>query len=141
MLTRSKQWRRMALSLVFLGFAAAGQGDEALPVTGVVRDEAGRPLVGANVTATNRESGATTDAHGTFRVDLPPGHHTLRVTAPGRATVSLPVDVGASLTAALEISMGPAYRLSEDVVVQAVRAEERTPVTKTDIGREDLDRL
>jgi iron complex outermembrane receptor protein len=29
-------------------------------------------------------------------------------------------------------------RLSEEVVVQAVRAEERTPVTKTDIGRDQL---
>jgi iron complex outermembrane receptor protein len=32
---------------------------------------------------------------------------------------------------------GP-IRLSEQVVVQAVRAEERTPVTKTDIGAEEL---
>jgi len=30
-------------------------------------------------------------------------------------------------------------RLSEEVVVQAVRAEERTPVTKTDIGSEAID--
>ncbi len=30
-------------------------------------------------------------------------------------------------------------RLSEDVVVQAVRAEERTPVTKTDVGREEIE--
>jgi iron complex outermembrane receptor protein len=30
-------------------------------------------------------------------------------------------------------------RLSEEVVVQAVRAEERTPVTKTDIAREAID--
>ena len=31
------------------------------------------------------------------------------------------------------------YRLSEEVVVQAVRADERTPVTKTDIGRAAID--
>ncbi len=35
----------------------------------------------------------------------------------------------------------PAFRLSEEVVVQAVRAEERTPVTKTDIGRDAIDLL
>ena len=33
---------------------------------------------------------------------------------------------------------GP-VRLSEEVVVQAVRAEERTPVTKTDIGRDAIE--
>jgi iron complex outermembrane receptor protein len=30
-------------------------------------------------------------------------------------------------------------RLSEEVVVQAVRAEERTPVTKTDVSRDEID--
>jgi len=31
------------------------------------------------------------------------------------------------------------YRLNEEVVVQAVRADERTPVTKSDIGREAIE--
>jgi iron complex outermembrane receptor protein len=31
------------------------------------------------------------------------------------------------------------FRLSEEVVVQAVRAEERAPVTKTDVGREAIE--
>jgi iron complex outermembrane recepter protein len=35
---------------------------------------------------------------------------------------------------------GP-IRLSEEVVVQAVRAEERTPVTKTDVSRDEIDRV
>jgi iron complex outermembrane receptor protein len=35
---------------------------------------------------------------------------------------------------------GP-VRLSEEVVVQAVRAEERTPVTKTDVSREEIELL
>jgi iron complex outermembrane receptor protein len=42
-------------------------------------------------------------------------------------------------TAAPGGSSPPAIRLDESVVVQAVRAEERTPVTKTDIGREAIE--
>ena len=30
------------------------------------------------------------------------------------------------------------YRLDESIVVRGVRAEDRTPVTKTDIGREQI---
>jgi len=33
------------------------------------------------------------------------------------------------------------YHLSEEVVVQAVRADERTPVTKTDVDREAIERV
>jgi iron complex outermembrane receptor protein len=36
-------------------------------------------------------------------------------------------------------SSGGPFRLSEEVVVQAVRAEERTPVSKTDIGRDAIE--
>ena len=40
---------------------------------------------------------------------------------------------------AAQAAAPPPIRLSEDVVVQAVRAEERTPVTKTDVGREEIE--
>jgi iron complex outermembrane receptor protein len=61
-----------------------------------------------------------------------------------RAIVGLAV-LAASLggTAAAQRAAPPTpaagpIRLSEEVVVQAVRADERTPVTKTDVGREDI---
>jgi len=60
-----------------------------------------------------------------------------------------PADTGAAIDPAAVAQAQPAppppapgagpIRLSEEVVVQAVRAEERTPVTKTDIGREAID--
>ncbi|HYN05298.1 MAG TPA: hypothetical protein VE359_22805, partial [Vicinamibacteria bacterium] len=60
-----------------------------------------------------------------------------------------PTDTGAAAAPATAAQAPPAppfpaptagpVRLSEEVVVQAVRAEERTPVTKTDIGRDAID--
>ena len=60
-----------------------------------------------------------------------------------------PADTGAAVDPATAAQAQPAppapapdggpVRLSEEVVVQAVRAEERTPVTKTDIGRDAID--
>jgi iron complex outermembrane receptor protein len=60
-----------------------------------------------------------------------------------------PADTGAAVDPATAAQAQPAppspapaagpVRLSEEVVVQAVRAEERTPVTKTDIGRDTID--
>ena len=52
----------------------------------------------------------------------------------------LAASVGATVAAQPVTQPTPVpVRLSEDVVVQAVRAEERTPVTKTDIAREAID--
>ena len=48
--------------------------------------------------------------------------------------------IDTAAAAPLEITAGP-LRLTDDVVVQAIRAEALTPVTKTDIQREDLERL
>ncbi|HSD28001.1 MAG TPA: TonB-dependent receptor, partial [Vicinamibacteria bacterium] len=140
MLTRSMTWRHAALSLGFVALAALGHPEDTRPLTGVVLDEAGRPLGGATVTAPGTH-GAKSDASGAFRLDLPAGRHALRVTAPGRAPVSRDIDLGGTETGPVEITMGPAYRLTEDVVVQAIRADALTPITKTDLSKADLERL
>jgi iron complex outermembrane receptor protein len=137
-------WRRgaaLGVTMALLALAGRGSAEEARPVSGVVRDERGRPLPGATVDAGAKGAAAKTDERGAFRLELPPGAYTLRVSAPGRAAVSTPVEVGAPPRSTVEITMGPAYRLTEDVVVRAVRADALTPVTKTDLDKEDLERL
>jgi iron complex outermembrane receptor protein len=58
-----------------------------------------------------------------------------------------PPETGAAVVPAAQAQSAPTsaaanggpVRLSEEVVVQAVRAEERTPVSKTDVGRDAID--
>jgi iron complex outermembrane recepter protein len=127
------------LVLSTLALAAAGSADDAFEVAGIVRDETGRPVGGVSLAPADGGPSAETDSSGAFRLSLAPGRHTLRVTAPGRAPASVSVDAAAARTP-LEIALGP-LRLKEDVVVQAIRAEALTPVTKTDLRREDIERL
>jgi iron complex outermembrane receptor protein len=119
--------------------AAAGGAAQSLEVSGVVRDESGRPVAGARVALADGVTAADTDAQGVFHLGLPPGRHTLRVTAQGRTPVTVAVEAAAA-AAPVEIAIGP-LRLTDDVVVQAIRAEALAPVTKTDLRREDLERL
>jgi iron complex outermembrane receptor protein len=71
----------------------------------------------------------------------------LVLAAGAEASVSAsPPDTGAAAVsadqaqpaAAAPAPVGGPIRLSEEVVVQAVRAEERTPVTKTDLGKDAI---
>jgi iron complex outermembrane receptor protein len=124
--------------LLTLVLAGAGAAFDSFEVAGVVRDESGRPVGGVSVAPADGGVGTKTDPSGAFRLTLRAGRHDLRVTTAGRVAALLPVEATAGM-APLEITLGP-LRLTEDVVVRAIRAEARAPVTKTDIGREELER-
>jgi iron complex outermembrane receptor protein len=106
--------------------AMAGQAG--LPVLhGVVRDAAGQPIAGAIVAA--QSSRAITDASGAFALE---SAGLLHVVHPGFQ----PLDVAAS--DGVEIVMRPV--MAEVIVVSGIRAEAATPVTKTDVPREEIER-
>jgi iron complex outermembrane receptor protein len=131
---------RFVPALLFVLLAAAAAAQEAFEVRGVVRSGAGRFLAGAVVEAETGGVSARTDAAGVYRLRLPPGEHVLRVTLAGYEPVTVKVTVSADASAE-DAVLAPLYRISEKVVVQAVRAGERTPVTKKDIGPEEIERL
>jgi iron complex outermembrane receptor protein len=124
----------LALSLA----VTAAADDDSVEIAGNVRDETGHPVAGVSVAPVEGGLGMQTDATGSFHLRLPPGRHSLRVTAPGRAPASVSVDAAIG-TLPLEITVGP-LRLTEGVVVRAIRAEALAPVTKTDLRREDIER-
>lgn len=111
-------------TLLFLVLAATLRGS--------VHDSSGNPVSGATVTVANVRS-VSTDASGAFAVELPDGTYELRVQHPGFATRTKRVDASDDVRVTLE----PAF--AETMVVSAIRAEEKTPVTKTDIARDEID--
>ncbi|HEX6101357.1 MAG TPA: TonB-dependent receptor [Thermoanaerobaculia bacterium] len=104
----------------------------AATLSGTVKDPAGNPVSGATVSISNVRS-VTTDAAGTFAVDLPASEYEVRVTHPGFETETHRIAAGERL----DVTLDPAF--SETMVVSAIRAEAETPVTKTDIAREEIE--
>lgn len=107
---------------------------EAMAATlrGTVTDNAGRPAAGATVVVGAQQ--VVTDDSGVFAFDVPDGQYLLRVTHPGFAAVTRKVAAGSTA----DVQLQPAF--SETMVVAAIRAEAATPVTKTDIDREEIER-
>src|SRR5690242_5841160 len=103
----------------------------AAALSGTVKDPTGNPISGATVSVANVRSVAT-DAAGAFALDLPDSEYELRVTHPGFETETHHVRAGERL----DITLDPAF--AETMVVSAIRAEAVTPVTKTDIAREEI---
>ena len=104
----------------------------AATLSGTVKDFSGNPISGATVSVANVRS-VTTDAAGAFALDLPDSTYEVRVTHPGFETEIHRVESGARL----DVTLDPAF--AETMVVSAIRAEAATPVTKTDIAREEIE--
>ncbi|HET8773824.1 MAG TPA: TonB-dependent receptor [Thermoanaerobaculia bacterium] len=104
----------------------------AATLSGTVKDPTGTPISGATVSVANVRSVAT-DAAGAFALDLPDSEYELRVTHPGFETETHRVKAGERL----DVTLDPAF--AETMVVSAIRAEAVTPVTKTDIAREEIE--
>jgi len=137
--------KRLQLLLAVISFIAIsipsalfGQGT----IKGILTDEAGDALIGANVYVVEHEMGATTDIDGAFMIaDVPEGAATLRVTYIGYAETELPITVTSGMndmgsTAIAQDALG----LDEVVVtgVMDIVRDRKTPVAVSTITTADI---
>jgi len=104
----------------------------AATLRGVVRAVDGAPLNGASVEAAGQR--AMTDAEGRFAIDVPAGSYTVVVTRNGYQAVAQQAAADTDIV----ITLRPG--LAENIVVSGIRAEEKTPVTKSDVDRSTIER-
>ncbi|MDR0668211.1 MAG: TonB-dependent receptor [Prevotellaceae bacterium] len=75
----------MAVSLISLCMYAQTQ------VSGIVKDDAGSPIIGASVIATGSAVAAMTDENGRYTMNVPAGINTLTVSFLGMKTATVPI--------------------------------------------------
>jgi len=108
-----------------------------LSLTGVVKDEKGEALSGANIMLGNTFSGTTAGIKGEFKFsNLRKGKYTLVVTFIGYHNFSKELNLNSSEN--LDIVLEPTSVLTEEVMVSASRAGEKSPVAHTNLGKEDI---
>jgi iron complex outermembrane receptor protein len=143
-MTTNAHRRRTASAFLFLSAAVAASPALAhaadVTLAGSVRGLEGRPLAGAMIVVDNGARTAQADSAGMWRLVVPSGTVSLEARRPGYRAARLEVHADADRSG-LDFTLDPLYRLSEEVVVQAVRADADAPVTKTDLGHADIDRL
>lgn len=127
--------KRIGLFLVMqlLGIMVFGQ----LSLTGIVKDEKGELLSGANVWLENSRLRTTAGPNGEFKFSgLRKGNYTLVVTFIGYNNVSRELNLVNSEN--LQIVMEPARVLTEEVLVSASRAGQKAAVAYTTLGKEAI---
>jgi hypothetical protein len=121
-------WSADALRLARLDFAARTSRTKAA-LHGVVRDTAGRGLVGVTVTVDTVRR-AVTSGDGTFAIDtLPPGEHLVTFRAVGFAPREVELTSGSTTSHALDVDMVSAQLLSS-VAVRADRIDNRSMMVR-----------
>jgi iron complex outermembrane receptor protein len=107
-------------------------------LTGLVRDaKTSQPLTGATVQLENQNKFAVTDDAGKFQLeDVAPGHYTLLVKFLGFADQTQGVDFPEQSNVVIELE--ESARITDEVVVYATRANDKTPATFTNINRQSI---
>jgi Carboxypeptidase regulatory-like domain len=107
-------------------------------IQGTVQDNSQAVIVGAEVTATNKGTGAqraaSTSANGTYRFDLlPAGNYTVKVSKKGFATSSRDVELLVGKTATVDSTLAPG---SANEIVEVQAAAPLLDVQKTSVSQE-----
>lgn len=105
-------------------------------LNGIVKDQSGVPLEGANIWLVETRKGTVSDQEGRFQLsNLPAGTYTLEVSYLGFATWKQPVAIPSS---ELQVVMEAFSYQVDALVVQGTRAQRQTPMTFLNINREVL---
>src|SRR5436190_16373498 len=134
-------YRSFPVSIHLLLLLVCGAASAQVPITvaGRVVDRTGQPVAQATVEIVGGQH-TTSAVDGSFALLAFSGTPRLRVLCPGYETAERALDVTTRLDA-LELTLEPAARLSDAIVVSAVRAGAETSVTKTDLAHEEIARL
>jgi hypothetical protein len=138
-------------SVAFIGFVGApvahGQSNIAGDIAGTVTDPSGAAVVGAKVSATSKDTGATaatvTSTTGAYRFSLlKPGLYTLAVSAPSfkAATATVSVSVGQITTQDVKLAVGSATEtIQVNTTAQLLQTD--TPQLSTSLSLEQLENI
>jgi iron complex outermembrane receptor protein len=107
-------------------------------ISGSVRDaKSNQPLSGATVLVEESDQGTVTDEAGRFQLSkLPAGRYVLQVKFIGYGEKEEAVNVSQDLD--LAIALNETFQLTEEVVVVATRADDKTPTTFTNVDKQAI---
>lgn len=117
------RWNLLVLALLLPAAAFA----QPAVLSGSITDaQDGGPLAGANILVTDMAMGTVADAQGRFRLEVPAGRHTIRISFVGYQAVTQVITVAAREQRTLDFALQADLLGSDGVVVVGTRRQDRT---------------
>lgn len=113
-----------------------------IAVSGSVFDHDGVPLYGANVVLVETGQGAVTDSGGEFEIQrVNTGQYTLQVSYVGFQLLERTLTVAQNNreNISLRLELTPRATTLQELTIAATRAGEKTPMTYTNLNKEDIE--
>ena len=128
--------KKLILSAI-LGLGWQGISYAQFNITGQILDDRGESLTGANIwlEATNKATISGVD--GSFQISgIRPGNYLVNISFVGYRSYRQEISLDQHVS--LEVSLKPQAILTDEVIVTATRASDKTPVTFTDVDKEEI---
>ena len=127
---------KLAVAFLTIVFSINANAQELFTLSGKVTDGS-KPFPDVNIVVKETNKGTTTNIDGNFSLTLKTGTYTLLVSA-----LSNPKEVKVVLTedSFISIDMADRFMNLEEVIVSAVRVKATSPVTHSNISKEDLEK-
>ena len=124
------------VAFLIIAFSINANAQELFTLSGKVTDGT-NPLPGASILVKGTTNGVTSDFDGKFSISLKKGSYTLVVSA-----ISQPKEVKVTLTkdTFISINMADSFVNLDEVLVSAVRVKSTSPVTHSNVSKEDLEK-
>ena len=124
------------VTFLIIVFSMNANAQELFKLSGNVTD-GNNPLPGASILLKGTTIGVTSDFEGNFSFSLEKGNYTLVISA-----ISQPKEVLVNLTkdSFISINMADSFVNLEEVLVSAVRVKATSPVTHSNVTKEDLEK-
>src|SRR5690606_38008717 len=107
-------------------------------VSGRVSQQNSEPLVGVSIQLKGASTWTQTDLNGQYSLELPKGTHTLEIRYLTAKPIEKTFDLNANLV--LDIVINETAEILDEVFVNAVRVGSSSPITHSNITKEDLEK-
>ena len=120
---------------MFIGLIAVCAFGQEYTVSGTVTDEKEQPLLGTNVIIKGTNSGTQTDESGYYSLTLPEGDYILVFSYQGPKAER---EISLRQNQTLDVTISETAESLEAVLVKAVRVDADSPITHSNVSKEEL---
>ncbi len=129
-------FKKVNILVAFLIIVSSANAQEIFTISGKVVDKQ-EAISGAAILVKGTNTGTSTDFNGNFSLSLNKGDHTLIVSV---ASALKEVNVKLNQNTTLTIDLSDSFVKLDEVLVSAVRVKATSPVTHSNVSKEELDK-